>query len=192
LLSNGSTVKRILDIGCGAGFFLQTAESFGIRSYGVDISHSALKQARSNTPNSSLVMAEGEELPFQSNSFDCVVSYGSIEHFDYPEKGIGELSRVIKKGGIARISVPNSRFWPQIFGLFRGTGQIQEESHSLEEWSRMIMANNLTIDSIQKDYGPPIFKNFRIGRLIRRILLKLSCLAPLRLNYQFIFIATKR
>jgi ubiquinone/menaquinone biosynthesis C-methylase UbiE len=182
---------KILDVGCGTGFLMKAAEDEGIVSVGIDISQNALFQSRLNSPSSRLVQGDGEHLPFKSRSFHCVVGYGSLEHFEYPENGIVQISRVMRDGGLLRISVPNSRFWPRKVGLFRGTGQIIEESLTLEEWTRMLITHGFSVVSVKKDFGPPIFKNFKVLGMIERVLLKLSCLAPLRYNYQFVFTMKK-
>lgn len=40
-----------------------------------------------------------EELPYESETFDLVVTRLSFHHFDNPEKPFGEMKRVLKKGG---------------------------------------------------------------------------------------------
>ena len=40
-----------------------------------------------------------EELPYDSETFDLVVTRLSFHHFDNPEKPFGEMKRVLKKGG---------------------------------------------------------------------------------------------
>jgi ubiquinone/menaquinone biosynthesis C-methylase UbiE len=180
-----------LDVGCGAGQLLKEAQKEGFLSYGIDISYSALSQARSNASSAMLVMADGERLPFRSAAFHCVVCYGSLEHFENPDRGIEEVSRIMKDEGLLRVSVPNSRFWPETLGLYRGTGQILELSLSIEEWKRRMNDNGFRILSVKRDFGPPLFKNYKFSGIISRILLKIACLAPLRYNYQFIFLMRK-
>ena len=44
-------------------------------------------------------LGNANALPFQDDSFDVVVSTGSIHHWKEPEKGLGEIFRFLKKGG---------------------------------------------------------------------------------------------
>lgn len=45
-----------------------------------------------------------EELPFKSNVFDNVISFGVLHHTPNTEKGIKEIYRVLKPGGKAFLS----------------------------------------------------------------------------------------
>ena len=180
-----------LDVGCGLGYLLRAAQAEGLTSVGVDISQSALNHARSNSPSSLYVLAYGEAIPFRKTSLHCIVCYGYLEHFQSPANGIGEVNRILKEKWLFRLSVPNSQFCPEKMGFYKGTGQILETSYSLAEWSRMLKENGFQIVSLKRDFGPPIFKNLKILGIISRIFLKIACLAPLRYNYQFIFIARK-
>ncbi|MBN9543723.1 MAG: bifunctional demethylmenaquinone methyltransferase/2-methoxy-6-polyprenyl-1,4-benzoquinol methylase UbiE [Alphaproteobacteria bacterium] len=49
--------------------------------------------------NISYVIAKGEELPFEDNSFDVVTISFGIRNFTYLEKGIEEIYRVLKPTG---------------------------------------------------------------------------------------------
>jgi ubiquinone/menaquinone biosynthesis C-methylase UbiE len=51
--------------------------------------------------------ANVEDLPFESEFFDRVVSTCLLHHLENPEKGINEMLRVAKKGGTIDILVPN-------------------------------------------------------------------------------------
>jgi len=55
----------------------------------------------------------------------------------------------------------------------------------------MIADNGLSIESVEKDFGPPLLKNFDLLGILRRVFLKIACLAPLRYNYQFVFLTRK-
>ena len=52
-------------------------------------------------------------LPFESGSFDVVLSTEVIEHTADPERGIGELCRVVKVGGTLVLTSPN-RLWQPV------------------------------------------------------------------------------
>ncbi len=180
--------SSLLDVGCGCGDFIEKVQRGGLSAFGIDVSATALKHARHRSPASMFLLADGERLPFKDHSFSCIVANGSLEHFQSPERGLHELSRVARSDGLLLLSVPNARFWPDVLGLYDGTGQIQEKAFSLEEWSSVIRNCGFTIRSVAKDHGPPILKNLSPLGIIRRILLKVACLAPLRYSYQLIFL----
>lgn len=58
------------------------------------------------------VVANGDDLPFENESYDYVLSSHVIEHFFDPVKAIKEWLRVIKKGGYIFIIAPNQKELP--------------------------------------------------------------------------------
>ncbi len=53
------------------------------------------------------VAATGEALPFQDEEFDFVICTQVLEYCPYPERAVSEIRRVLRKGGIAFLSVPS-------------------------------------------------------------------------------------
>jgi len=100
---------HLLDIGTGPGWLLIKlhGESPGLRLVGVDVSRGMVAKARENMRNAGLGDAisieEGNarRLPFEDNSFDIVVSTGSVHHWKEPVTGLNEVHRVLKQGGTA-------------------------------------------------------------------------------------------
>jgi len=92
--------KKLLDIGCGFGDFLSYAEKKLGHTYGIDLIESEVEAAkRFLPPNSEVIVAEGENLPFENNFFDFVVIKGVVHHFAEPIKVFQEIKRILKKGG---------------------------------------------------------------------------------------------
>ncbi len=75
-----SGAKRILDLGCGTGFFLAELEAHHPGSIGLDISHEMLKVSDQYVPDARLITADAEKLPFQPACFDVVFCKGSLHH----------------------------------------------------------------------------------------------------------------
>ena len=71
---------RILDLGCGTGFFLAELEEQHPGSVGLDISHDMLKVSGEYVPGARLVTGDAERLPFKPGSFDVVFCKGSLHH----------------------------------------------------------------------------------------------------------------
>jgi SAM-dependent methyltransferase len=74
---------------------------------------------------STLRRVDAERLPFKSEFFDVVYSWGVIHHSEKPELIIAEIKRVLKPGGIfigmmyGRHSVVAFKYWLK-HGLFKG------------------------------------------------------------------------
>ena len=52
------------------------------------------------------VVGSADDIPFPDESFDSVISTQVLEHVKFPEKCVQEACRVLKKGGIALVTVP--------------------------------------------------------------------------------------
>jgi len=100
--TNGGT--RILDVGCGHGDFLKPVYDKTPHTYGVDPDKNALDK---NTLIKNKVVGTVEDLPFESNFFDLVVSAWVLEHLPDPEKAFREINRVLKPGGKIVFLTPN-------------------------------------------------------------------------------------
>jgi ubiquinone/menaquinone biosynthesis C-methylase UbiE len=92
----------VLDVGCGTGRNLPLYRP-GLRVVGLDPSAAALARARRRAPAMPLVQGEAEALPFRTAAFDTVVSglvFCSVP--DVP-RALGEVKRVLKRGGVLRM-----------------------------------------------------------------------------------------
>jgi SAM-dependent methyltransferase len=90
---------RVLDLACGTGIATSLAAARGARMSGVDFSPAMLKAARQRYPAIEFREAEANELPFEDESFDAVISNFGVNHFDFPLEATAEVLRVLKPGG---------------------------------------------------------------------------------------------
>jgi SAM-dependent methyltransferase len=72
--------RRVLDLGCGTGFFLAELDQQHPGAVGLDISFEMLKVSEKYIPGARLVTADAERLPFLPGSFDVVFCKGSLHH----------------------------------------------------------------------------------------------------------------
>lgn len=100
---------RLLDVGCGTGWFSQRAAGRGARVTSFDIGQTLLKAVRKKV-DSRLVAGDACRLPFATGSFDLVISSECIEHTLDPIAAVREIHRVTRPGGLLLITVPN-RLW---------------------------------------------------------------------------------
>jgi ubiquinone/menaquinone biosynthesis C-methylase UbiE len=96
---------RVLDLACGTGWAVRYAASLVGRKgsfYGVDNSSKMIEQAEANAKNMLNVhfcKSRVEELPFDDDFFDFVISSNAFHHFSDPEKALREACRVLKPRG---------------------------------------------------------------------------------------------
>ena len=109
---------RMLDLGCGSGWFLASKRDLGWETFGVEISESAaqLGQAIAGLNIYAGTLADAR---FPSNYFDYVRSNHSFEHMTQPRETLDEIRRVLKHGGKVLIGVPNfESLNAKIFGQY--------------------------------------------------------------------------
>lgn len=92
---------RLLDAGCGTGHHLAELRKRGYDVAGVDASKEMLRHARENNPDSDILEADVEEIPFPDASFDIILSIEVLRHLPSSAKTISEMARLLKPGGYA-------------------------------------------------------------------------------------------
>lgn len=101
--------KRVLDIGCGAGYGTHLLAEQAAEAIGVDIDAEAIERARKSyrRANLSYDVADCYGLPFSDGEFDAIVANEMIEHIDRQADFLREAKRVLKPGGLFIVSTPN-------------------------------------------------------------------------------------
>jgi ubiquinone/menaquinone biosynthesis C-methylase UbiE len=112
--------KKVLDIGCGYGWFELNALKRGVKEMaGIEISKEDLKTAKNSIKNKKVIFKVGGalEVPFENNYFDTVVAWEVIEHIPKTteDRMFKEVFRVLKKNGVFYLSTPNNSFFSTTF-----------------------------------------------------------------------------
>ena len=113
-------VSKVLDIGCGPGFFSLLLASLGMNVTAADYSEGMLEKAkdllnRNGYHDVEFCRADAQHLPFADASFDAVVSRNLVWNLEDPEAAYKEWLRVLKPGGKLCAFEPiirsNTRYW---------------------------------------------------------------------------------
>jgi ubiquinone/menaquinone biosynthesis C-methylase UbiE len=193
-----------LDVSCGEGIFLREVlrRDRSIKLFGLDISDIAISIAKRNSPQSMLMVADGQRIPFQDKTFDYVACLGSLEHYLEPGLGIREIARVAKDGAKFCIVLPNSLSIDLFLHVIRegdkpiDNFQILEKTATKKEWVDLLNQNRLQVEDVYgSNLWPELFqegtlKLKSISKYIKRSLIKHFC--PLNLAREFVFICTKK
>ena len=91
-----TTVARVLDVGCGNGFYLRELRRRGIDAVGCDLSPGMLAAC---APHPRLVNADVTALPFRSVAFDVVLAPHMLYHVADLPAAARELRRVLTPSG---------------------------------------------------------------------------------------------
>ena len=102
---------RVLEVGSGPGRLATRLAELApdVRVTGVDISPEMVERANSLALRSRMAnrvefrVGDVASLPFAEASFDVVVSTFSAHHWPNPARGLAEIYRVLRPGGVARV-----------------------------------------------------------------------------------------
>src|SRR5436309_2192340 len=100
--------RRIMDVGCGTGFYAIDLVERGNEVCGVDVSPGMIQQLRdkrNRLPISLLnslwvIRGDGERLPTKDNTFDACIVIRALSHIENYRMMFDELWRVLKNDGI--------------------------------------------------------------------------------------------
>jgi 2-polyprenyl-3-methyl-5-hydroxy-6-metoxy-1,4-benzoquinol methylase len=162
---------RVLDVGCGEGYFAAALLRAGAQVVGCDVAAEPLRRARASHPALDLRLVQPEApLALEDASFDVVWAGETIEHVADVAQWLSELRRVLRSGGLLLLSTPEhgplSRLW---IGLSRAAFQerFDPRADHLRFYTRQLLA------SLLADFGFAEITVAAVGGLplARRVLL---------------------
>jgi ubiquinone/menaquinone biosynthesis C-methylase UbiE len=107
--------RTVLDAGCGTAYGARLLAEGGAREVvGVDIAKSVLDAVAPAMPDTvRLEAGDLHKLAHPDDSFDLIVCFEVIEHFEDPLVVLDELTRVLAPEGLLLISSPNPGVYPE-------------------------------------------------------------------------------
>lgn len=97
--------NKLLDVGCGIGYFLEVAKKRGWEVYGTEYTEEAIKICESK----GIQMKQGilDPAHYDLESFDVITSFEVIEHINNPQIEVSNISNLLRKGGLFYVTTPN-------------------------------------------------------------------------------------
>ena len=107
--------RRVLDIGCGAGYGSAELARTAAAVTGIDVSPEAVALARSSygVPNLEFLAASATALPFPDASFDLITCFEVIEHIDEWNLLLDAARRLLAPGAQFIVSTPNKSYYAE-------------------------------------------------------------------------------
>ena len=104
--------KKVIEVGCGLGFFSQKISQKGAAVFGIDIGEKLVNITNNKVPNGEFIVGSALDIPFKDNEFDLTLCTEVIEHTEDPKKAVTEILRVTKNGGFIVLTTPNKTYKP--------------------------------------------------------------------------------
>jgi 2-polyprenyl-3-methyl-5-hydroxy-6-metoxy-1,4-benzoquinol methylase len=97
--------NKLLDVGCGIGFFLVEAKKRGWEVYGTERSEASAKicAEKGILIQNGILNSEN----YSPESFDVITSFEVIEHINNPIPDLRNFHTILRKGGLVYITTPN-------------------------------------------------------------------------------------
>ncbi|HMF57980.1 MAG TPA: class I SAM-dependent methyltransferase [Pyrinomonadaceae bacterium] len=121
--------KKVLEVGCGLGTDLLQFARGGAQTYGIDLTEKGALLTRRRLGlyghSGQILVGDAENLPFRSDYFDLVYSWGVIHHTPDTGRAAREIVRVCRPGGSVLVMLYHRRSllalqsWV-VYGLMRG------------------------------------------------------------------------
>ena len=101
---------RVLDVGCGPGYFMEVAAGLGYDVWGVDASAYAITLAQGSLAGR-VRQATLETAGFEPESFDVITAFDTFEHIYDPLRFLDTARGLLKPRGLLAMTTPNARSW---------------------------------------------------------------------------------
>lgn len=139
---------RLLDAGCGVGYFLERARSAGYQVAGLDPNPEAVAGANSRGLEVFLGSLEEFAKTVPPESFDVVTLFDVLEHFDDPREMVRAAVSLLKPGGGLVVTTPNGRrpipFGREAFDL---------PPHHLTRWEPEVLEGFLKREGLRVEFA---------------------------------------
>jgi 23S rRNA (guanine745-N1)-methyltransferase len=139
-------LTRLLDAGCGEGYYAASLAAAGLQVAGMDISKEGVQAACRRDKNIDWSIASVAELPYLDNTFDAVLSV--FCHVDE-----AEFARVLRPGGVVLFVGPGPNHLPNLraalYSQVRPYRSAKQQAYfaSLELLSQQALQFEIQVDS---------------------------------------------
>ena len=160
--------KKVLEIGCGMGSHASLFAKAGANYTGIDITNKAVETTNkrlelfSINQKAKAIQVDAENMPFESNTFDFVWSWGVIHHSSNTEKIVSEIYRVLKPEGEVKVMIYNknsTRYY--LHGLYQGIFKLKFLKYPSLYAVNMTFTDGYFARHFTHNSGKKLFNDFR-------------------------------
>jgi SAM-dependent methyltransferase len=134
---------RILDVGSGFGFFLQTMAERGWRAEGIEISPTGRNYCRNHFPGLSIRSTPLPDPSLPDGNYDAVTLFYVIEHLADPLTALREAFRLLRPGGVLLLRWPHTTPIVRLLGPFSRFLDLYHTPFHLFDFSKSFIEKKL-------------------------------------------------
>jgi 2-polyprenyl-3-methyl-5-hydroxy-6-metoxy-1,4-benzoquinol methylase len=201
---------RLLDMGCGLGFFLKEMTKYPAwESHGCEISPAAVRHARERLKVPNVQCTRLADADLAEASFDVITMWDVLDHILAPDPVLARCHALLTDGGLCFIRTPNiamhlprARVKKALLGVRPGVAYLQARDH-MHHYSaasiRRLLARNGFAEIEFVHLRPVASLHHRdsvMARAMREVWFQtvrgLDALSGGRLNYDNLFVVARK
>lgn len=130
MLGSLRSVRTVLDVGVGTGYFMHRLHDLGYDVIGIDISENMLAKARHRLGyDAQLIQGDAQHLPFAASCFDLVLCNRVLTHVSKIDATLRDFGRVLDSRGWLLVSDVDAEHQYASTFLPIESGRIGVETH---------------------------------------------------------------
>lgn len=152
-IESGLQAGRAIELGCGEGFSTERLRKMLPETIKLDASEyvaELVPRAQERNPKVKVIQESIYELKAKPETYDLVFLLEVLEHLDYPEQALEQITKILKPGGKLILGVPREPIWR---GLNMARGKYLKDFGNtvghLNHWSSKSL-----ITLMKKEFGP--------------------------------------
>jgi SAM-dependent methyltransferase len=194
-------VRRVLDVGCGAGSNARLLQAQGVSVTALTQSPEEAQLAAPFCVRTIVADLEKDPLPAAEPLFDLLLCSHVLEHLARPSGTLRRLSDLLRPGGFALVAIPNMAFWRPRLQTLRGDWTREDtgffDRTHLQFWTYrtapdLFAGTPLSIVRLEAEYAVPLWPLRRVAPgLSRKLDGRIGVLAPNLFGAQVLMLAQK-
>lgn len=170
---------RLLDFGCGYGYFMRAAAEAGFDVWGIDLAERAVEEARRHFPDRVFPGTLDEVTQLEKGSFDVIFASHLIEHIPRPAPFVQDLSEYLRPGGLLVFVTPNcASLLARVSGPRWVSFKIPEHVTYFNPATMRLLLENAGLEAIAIESAYQYYRIPFIAYRLRELLHPLSKLIP--------------
>ena len=154
--------KKILEVGCGKGEYLEILANSGVNAFGVEYSKQSVNYCNKNNLVATRGFLGDEGLSLLNQPFDGFMCLSFMEHWPNPNKVLHSLSENLVEGAIGIIEVPN-------FDMILDKGLYSEFiSDHLLYFTKETLNLTLQLNGFEVLECKPVWYNYILSTIVRK------------------------